>query len=118
MSHVPGSPLRAGEFGAFGGRLSADGRYVVFVSHAPDLLPEPPQFAPNSVFLYDRTSGDVTLVSRSAVLPTRAGNGGSQDPTISANGGFVAFTSFASDLVTGDFNGNTPDVFLYVPEPE
>ena len=117
VSHVPGSPLRAGEFGAFSGRLSPDGRYVVFVSHSPDLLPEPPRFAPSSVFLYDRLSGDVTLVSRSAFLPSRAGNGFSQDPVVSA-GGFVAFTSSASDLVTGDFNGGVPDVFLYIPDEE
>jgi hypothetical protein len=35
---------------------------------------------------------------------------------VSARGGFVAFTSFAPDLVPRDFNGSNPDVFLYVPD--
>jgi Tol biopolymer transport system component len=117
VSHVPGSPLRTGERGAFGGRLSADGRYVTFFSLSPDLSPELSRIFAN-VFLYDRTTGDVTLVSRSALFPSRAGNGISLEPTVSASGGFVAFTSFASDLVTGDFNGASPDVFLYVPGEE
>jgi Tol biopolymer transport system component len=115
VSHVPGSPLRTGERGAFGGRLSADGRYVTFFSLSPDLSPELSRISAN-VFLYDRTTGDVTLVSRSALFPSRGGNGGSLEPAVSATGGFVVFTSFASDLVTGDFNGASPDVFLYVPE--
>jgi hypothetical protein len=34
------------------------------------------------------------------------GNGESFGPSISANGRFVAFTSFASNLVPGDTNGN------------
>jgi Tol biopolymer transport system component len=117
VSHVPGSPLQTGERGVFQGRLSADGRYVTFVSGAQDLVPEPTRFLAN-VFLYDRRSEDVTLVSRSALSPSRASNGSSLEPAISASGGFVAFSSFASDLVTGDFNGVNLDVFLYVPGEE
>lgn len=117
VSHIPGSPLQTGERGAFAGRLSADGRYVTFFSLSPDLSPGLSRITQN-VYLYDRTTGDVKLISRSAFIPSQAANGGSLDPVISATGGFVAFTSFASDLVTGDFNGNTPDVFLYVPEED
>jgi Tol biopolymer transport system component len=39
------------------------------------------------------------------------GNGGSEGPSISANGRFVAFASLASDLVAGDDNG-VEDVFV------
>ncbi|HKV10401.1 MAG TPA: hypothetical protein VJ725_19825, partial [Thermoanaerobaculia bacterium] len=118
VSHIPGSPLQTGERGAFAGRLSADGRYVTFFSLSPDLSPGLSWTTQQSVYLYDRTTGDVKLISRSAFIPSQAANGGSLDPVISATGGFVAFTSTASDLVTGDFNGGTPDVFLYVPEQE
>ncbi|MFL6196546.1 MAG: hypothetical protein ACJ75H_20360 [Thermoanaerobaculia bacterium] len=117
VSHLPGSPLQTGERGAFAGRLSADGRYVTFFSLSPDLGPGLSRITQN-VYLYDRTTGDVKLLSRSAFIPSQAANGGSLDPVISATGGFVAFTSFASDLVTGDFNGSIPDVFLYVPGEE
>ncbi|HEV3023150.1 MAG TPA: hypothetical protein VGX76_11815, partial [Pirellulales bacterium] len=41
-----------------------------------------------------------------------SGNGYSNGPVISADGRFVAFTSYASDLVPGDFNGAS-DVFGY-----
>jgi hypothetical protein len=42
-------------------------------------------------------------------------NGAVGDFTISANGRFVVFSSFASDLVTNDTNGGTgpsQDVFI------
>jgi Tol biopolymer transport system component len=118
VSHVPGSPLETGERGAFDGHLSADGRYVVFSSLATDLLPGTLQFFAN-IFLYDRTggtAGDLTLVSRSVLSPSRSAAGFSLEPVVSARGGFVAFTSYAPDLVPRDFNGSNPDVFLYVPD--
>ena len=39
------------------------------------------------------------------------GNSGSYNPSISADGRFVAFTSFASNIVPGDTN-NTYDIFV------
>jgi Tol biopolymer transport system component len=119
VSHVHGSPLEAGERGAFYGQLSADGRYIVFASLSPDLLPGTLPFV-TTIYLYDRTSGqatgDVALVSRSFISPSRSSNGFAQDPVVSARGGFVAFASSAPDLAPGDFNGTMPDVFLYVPD--
>jgi Tol biopolymer transport system component len=119
VSHVHGSPLEAGERGAFFGQLSADGRYVVFDSAARDLLPGTlPSGASQffgSVFLYDRTASELTLVSRSFFSLSRPSNGFPQDPVVSARGGFVAFASSAPDLAPGDFNGDRLDVFLYVP---
>src|SRR5207247_7550333 len=40
------------------------------------------------------------------------GNGGSGGPAISADGRFVAFASYASNLVPGDTNGDA-DVFVH-----
>jgi MYXO-CTERM domain-containing protein len=39
------------------------------------------------------------------------GNGGSSDPVISADGRYVAFSSYASNLVPNDTN-NSPDIFV------
>src|SRR5205807_2301385 len=62
------------------------------------------------VFLFDRTAGTVTLVSRNS-----AGDGAnyaSGHPVLSADGSVLAFESYASNLVLGDANG-LMDVFLY-----
>ena len=52
---------------------------------------------------------NTTLVSRG--LGGAAPNSASQYPSISENGQFIAFLSYASNLVSGDTN-NAPDVFL------
>lgn len=67
-----------------------------------------------NVFLYDRITDEVTLVSRSIFHPTYGGNSVSLLSGISS-AGHVVFTSYAPDLVPGDFNAG-PDVFLYTPE--
>jgi hypothetical protein len=83
-------------------RVSADGQYTVLLSTAANLVPG--QIDGNGtfdVFVYDRTADTTTLVSRSAGTLTTASNGRSGEPTISADGRFVAFTSQATDLVAG-----------------
>lgn len=123
VSHVPGFPNRASANGIYEdgsyplGRLSADGRRIVFQSDSPDLLEEPPpvpdlQGLPN-VFLYETASEDVTLLSHNLFSRDRSAELGGLSPVISANGGIVAFSSRSGDLVAGDFN-NWDDVFLYV----
>lgn len=87
---------------SLGAQLSADGRYVAFFSRS------------YNVILYDRTSGESTLVSRSRLAPGQGGNRHCIDFSMSPTGGFVAFTSLASDLVARDFNLNE-DVFLFSP---
>lgn len=91
-------------------RLSVDGRYVAFLSRSADLEPK----GIDNVVLYDRTTGESTLISRSRTTPGWGGNGFCGGLSLSATGGFVAFTSDASDLTPNDFNGGG-DVFLYIP---
>lgn len=98
--------------------LSADGSYVAFTSTAPDLVPGQTPGRPDpltfDVFLFERSTGTTRLVSHSAVSPSRTGNGPSDQPALSADGRFVAFTSRATDLVAGQNDSNqSPDVFLY-----
>jgi hypothetical protein len=82
--------------------ISSDGRYVAFSSDASDLVPEDRNgFA--DIFVRD-------LLARATVRASVDTGGGdtnndSYDPSINADGRYVALYSFVSDLVTGDGNG-------------
>ncbi|MGZ4144940.1 MAG: TolB family protein [Actinomycetota bacterium] len=86
--------------------ISADGRYVAFVGHRadpPSCTGVSPDRAPcTDVFLDDRTTGSISLVSRSTT--GTAGNDSSWGPSISGDGRYIAFVSSASNLVQGDTN--------------
>ena len=79
--------------------LSADGRYYVFTSDSSDVVSGDVN-GTTDVFLRDLQTGATTLISRAA-------NGGTANNTsdaaaISADGNFVAFQSYATNLdVTG-----------------
>ena len=88
--------------------VSADGRFVTFVSAAGNLVTNDSNGA-FDVFMRDRQIGKTLLVSVNS-LGTKSGNAASQSPTISSNGQFVVFESAASDLVPNDTN-NASDVF-------
>jgi Tol biopolymer transport system component len=76
--------------------ISADGRYVAFVSEATNLTTNrTPRVA--NVFVHDRASRTTELISRTGA--GRAANGPSTHPAISRDGTVVAFQSIASDLV-------------------
>ncbi|MFN0243333.1 MAG: TolB family protein [Planctomycetota bacterium] len=87
---------------------SADGRFVVFSSAAPNLVHGDTN-GREDVFLRDRSSGNTSRVSvNSAFLQA---NDVSTLPSISADGRFVVFHSRAGNLVAGDTNG-VSDVFV------
>ncbi len=90
--------------------ISRDGRYVVFSSFANELVPTPTGPSRSDIYLYDRMTAQMRLVSK-AVNGTRA-NGNSYNPVFSKDGEFVAFDSLASNLVTNDTNSSR-DVFVY-----
>ena len=94
---------------ATGASTSADGRFVVFSSFASDLVPVDNNGL-EDVFLFDRQTGSVTLISRSA--SGQAGNGPSRGPVISADGVTIAFESSATNLFD-DANGGVQDVVIY-----
>ena len=88
--------------------ISADGRYVAFVSGASNLVPgDTNDF--EDVFVRDRQSGTTQRVNV-ATDGTEA-NDGSFSPAISADGRYVAFESYGSNLVPGDTN-DLGDVFV------
>ena len=88
--------------------ISATGRYVAFTSVAPNLAPIPGAID-SQIFLRDTLSSTTILVSQDAV--GNAGNGASSQPTISADGRYVAFTSSATTLAPTP-NGSGTQIFL------
>jgi Tol biopolymer transport system component len=62
------------------------------------------------VFVHDRQTGDATRVS--VASDGMQGNGSSESPAISADGRYVAFQSWASNLVSGDTN-EVRDIFVH-----
>lgn len=89
--------------------ISSDGRFVAFESFASNLVSEGAN-EKSQVFVHDRQTGQTELVSISS--EGELGNGDSVDADISADGRFVAFYSWASNLVIGDTNGKS-DVFVH-----
>lgn len=89
--------------------LSTDGRYVVFSSVSGALTPGDTN-GDADVFVHDRMTRSTTRVSDAA--GGSAGNGSSFGGVISGDGRYVAFQSFASNLVPGDTNGAF-DVFIH-----
>ena len=88
--------------------ISADGRWIAYESHASNLVPGDTNGALD-VFVTDRTTGVTTRVS-TATDGTQA-NDNSFCSAISADGRWIAYMSYASDLSPGDTNGAL-DVFV------
>jgi len=82
--------------------ISGDGRYVAFISWATNLVPGDTN-GTNDIFVRDRLLGTTERVSVSS--SGAQANDYSQEPSISANGRFVAFDSAATNLVPAAVNG-------------
>jgi Tol biopolymer transport system component len=92
--------------------ISADGRFVAFLSAASNLVPGDTN-GTSDVFIHDRQTGTTERVSVATGGAQANGSSSYSFPTspLSADGRFVAFFSMASNLVAGDTNGYA-DVFL------
>lgn len=100
---VPG--FIGGDFPA----LSADGRYVAFMSEANNLVAGDTNLQ-DDIFLHDTQTGVTTRVSVDSA--GRQARSFSETPALSADGRYVAFVSFADNLVSGDTNF-AYDVFVH-----
>jgi Ca2+-binding RTX toxin-like protein len=87
--------------------LSADGRYLVFTSTADNLVAGDLNGVAD-VFRKDLETGEIVRVSTSTA--GFQGNDGSMNGSISADGRYVVFSSYASNLVQGDTNAAV-DIF-------
>lgn len=90
-------------------RISAGGGYVVFESRADDLTEAADLNERRDVFLYDIGCDRMDRISDAA--GGAQANGDSHVASVSGDGRYVAFASYASNLVPGDSNG-AEDVFL------
>jgi Tol biopolymer transport system component len=90
--------------------ISANGRYVAFASKAKNLS-RIDKDSVEDVFLRDLKTNRTMLVSRGQGKHGPAGSGDSSNPSISADGRYVAFESYASNLGPAD-NSTIPDVFV------
>ncbi|MEA2025094.1 MAG: calcium-binding protein, partial [Chloroflexota bacterium] len=86
---------------SFNPEISADGRYVVFESNATNLTGKGTKGA-QQIYLRDRKLRKTFLISQNNV--GKAGNSYSGQPQVSANGRFVAFMSWATNLTSKDTN--------------
>jgi Tol biopolymer transport system component len=89
--------------------ISADGRHVTFRSQAGNLVSGDTNGTAWDIFSKDLQTGAVDRVSVSTA--GAQANGASHNPVISGDGRYVVFRSSASNLVTGDTNGQQ-DLFV------
>lgn len=97
------------------GAFSDDGRWVVFASLASDLVPGD-LHGEVDVFLRDLVGGTTTRLSVAPGGVEADSDSGIYQPVITGDGRFVAFESFASNLVAGDTNGSA-DIFVLDRDP-
>ena len=81
--------------------VSADGRYVTFTANWQD-----GSTSGLDVYVRDRATNTTELISSPGEV-----NASSKDTSISDNGRYVAFSSSATNLVSGDTNGSS-DIFV------
>ncbi len=89
--------------------ISADGRYIAFVSEASNLVEGDTNLV-NDAFVHDRVTQEATRVSVAA--DGSQGNSSTYFVTISADGAYVTFQSSAHNLVENDTN-NVSDIFIH-----
>ncbi|MGH8990174.1 MAG: DUF6531 domain-containing protein, partial [Acidimicrobiia bacterium] len=92
--------------------ISGDGRYVTFYSTATDLVADDTN-GYRDAFVHDAVTG---TTERLSIASDGTQSNNSSEPTVgvrtmSANGRYAVFNSFASNLVAGDTNGSD-DVFV------
>ncbi len=114
VSHTPVGPATAVLGDSQSPSSSADGAFVAFQSSATDLVSgQSDANNNNDIFLFERATGAVTLVSHTPASATTTASGISSEPAISSDGAFVAFRSTATNLATGQSDANsTGDIFL------
>jgi Tol biopolymer transport system component len=117
VSHLPGAPTTGSGVllrNPSPPLLSRDGHYVVYVAgNDVDGRAEPDTF-PTSVFVYDRTTGQNTLVSHTTASPTTPTADGARLDAISRDGNYIVFDSSDQNLVPNEQSSAGYDnLYLY-----
>jgi hypothetical protein len=99
------------DFASYDPSISADGRYVAFMSDATNLIPGDSNWE-SDVFVRDLAAGFTERVSSAVGGGSANGYSGyDTPPRISGSGRYVVFDSVATNLVSDDTNGFS-DIFL------
>ncbi len=88
--------------------ISADGRYLAFSSLADNLVPNDNN-GQSDIFLKDRITGITSRESTSS--SGLQANNPSREPSISKDGRYIVYLSYASNLINNDSNNNC-DVYV------
>ena len=97
-----------GDDGSFAPSISADGGLVSFISYATNLVGTDTNRKVDA-FIRNVASGTTTRVSTDS--NNKQANNATYAAVLAGGGGFVAFSSIATNLVSGDTNGDR-DVFF------
>lgn len=113
VSRAAGPAGAAGDSESTDPSISADGRHVAFVSSANNLTADDARTAQTDIFVRDLDTSVTELVSRASGATGAAGTDYSFEPSISAEGRFIAFSSRAQ-LDPEDFDESSfpQDVFV------
>lgn len=106
---LPALPDLGGDTDAGSPAVSADGRFVAFVSESTNLTDDDDAY--QDVFVRDRLTNTTELISRDDGMAGDAADDHSRRPSISANGRYVAFESDATNLSNADEDGSS-DIFV------
>ncbi len=111
---VPVTPVSVTPDGALGDNnnfasvISGNGKVVAFTSLADDLVSEFDPAGLAQVFVWNCSNNTVSAISTDG--DGNPANGVSGHPQLSKNGKALVYSSYASDIVSNDYNG-TGDVF-------
>lgn len=114
VSHAAANPLAAANDSSQATAISADGRFVLFTSQATDLVAGQVDGAnTDDVFVYDRQTGVVELISHDAANPLATARGTAR--TLSPDGRYVLLDSPTVAMAPGltDLNSSGTDTFVF-----
>jgi Tol biopolymer transport system component len=106
-----GTQISGATSGDVWGKISADGKFVVFESEATNLPTGTVQSSTTHIYLHNMQTGTTTMVDIGVggAMPNSSTYDHSVD--ISADGRYIVFTASSTNLVSNDNNGQ-PDVFV------
>ena len=116
VSTANGTFVKGGDAASDFSSINENGNYIVFASRASNLL-APPQggtyqaTSGQQIFLKLRQSREVVLAS-STVVGTQA-NADCFNPSISADGRYIAYDSIASNIVSGAATGGRSMIYVF-----
>ncbi|MFK7801397.1 MAG: hypothetical protein AB8G95_07185 [Anaerolineae bacterium] len=91
-------------------QISADGKFVLFNSHATNLAASATADGIQHIYLYDVAADSISLITKNSAGDDA--NGDSFYSELSADGRFITFTSEATNLTDDSYANDTARVFL------